>query len=156
MRQILGGLGLIVATALGAYPAFAQDSTSANFIMPGCRDYFGASIGDAFLRGYCLGLVEGAPRYAPGVAPHKELLTTKRKGYRPIHRQPTRSTARKFHKPSNRGATQDLAMPALAKKSALKRSSPPTQFCGTLCHTLRVHLRAGIAIRSRCRNRASA
>jgi Rap1a immunity proteins len=32
-----------------------------------CRDFIGARTGDAFVRGYCLGLVMGALRYAPGV-----------------------------------------------------------------------------------------
>jgi hypothetical protein len=53
MGQFLSSLGLIVVAVLGAYPAFAQkDIYSADYVMPGCRDFIGAGTDNAHLRGY--------------------------------------------------------------------------------------------------------
>jgi hypothetical protein len=65
VRQLLSGIGVIVVTVLGAYPALVQeDIYSANYVMPGCRDFLGAGAGSAHLGGYCVGLVIGVARYA--------------------------------------------------------------------------------------------
>jgi Rap1a immunity proteins len=37
--------------------------------MRGCRDYVTSKTGDAFLRGYCLGLVEGVAKNATNICP---------------------------------------------------------------------------------------
>ena len=65
VHQLLSGIGVIVVTVLGAYPALVQeDIYSANYVMPGCRDFLGAAAGSAHLGGYCVGLVIGVARYA--------------------------------------------------------------------------------------------
>jgi Rap1a immunity proteins len=65
VRQLLNGIGVIVVTMLGAYPALVQeDIYSANYVMPGCRDFLRAGTGSAHLGGNCVGLVIGVARYA--------------------------------------------------------------------------------------------
>lgn len=76
MGQFLSGIGLIVLTLLGGYPAFAQeDIYSANYVMPGCRDFLGKGTGSAHLGGYCVGLVIGVARhaYAPSICLPREV-----------------------------------------------------------------------------------
>ena len=76
MRQLLSGIGFIVVAVQSAYPAFAQkDIYSADYIMPGCRDFIGAGTATAHLRGYCVDLVMGVARdaYAPGICLPREV-----------------------------------------------------------------------------------
>ena len=75
MRQLLSGIGFIVLAVLGAYAAFAQkDIYSADYLMPGCRDFIGADTDNAHLRGYCVDLVIGLARdaYAPRICVPRE------------------------------------------------------------------------------------
>ena len=61
---------------MGAYPAFAQkDIYSADYIVPGCRDFIGIGIGNIHLRGYCVDLVIGVARdaYAPRICLPREV-----------------------------------------------------------------------------------
>jgi Rap1a immunity proteins len=77
MRQLLSGIGFIVAAVLSTYPAFAQkDIYSADYIMPGCRDFIGAGTANAHLRGYCVDLVIGVARdaYAPAICLPREVI----------------------------------------------------------------------------------
>jgi hypothetical protein len=109
MRQLLSGIGFIVLAVLGAYAAFAQkDIYSADYIVPGCRDFIRVGTGNAHLRGYCVDLVIGLARdaYAPRICVPREGSS--------IHRRPARSTARRLRSVSDRGITQNLAMWALA------------------------------------------
>jgi Rap1a immunity proteins len=75
MRQLLSGIGFIVVAVLSAYPAFAQkDIYSADYIMPGCRDFIRAGTDNAHLRGYCVDLVIGLAKdaYAPRICLPRE------------------------------------------------------------------------------------
>jgi Rap1a immunity proteins len=76
VRQLLSGISFTVLALLGAYPAFAQkDIYSADYIVPGCRDFIGVGTGNAHLRGYCVDLVIGVARdaYAPRICLPREV-----------------------------------------------------------------------------------
>ena len=76
MRQHLSGIGFIVLGVLGTYPAFAQkDIYSADYLMPGCRDFIRAGTGNTHLGGYCVDLVLGVARdaYAPRICLSREV-----------------------------------------------------------------------------------
>jgi hypothetical protein len=77
VRQLLSGIGFIAVAVLGgAYPALGQkDIYSANYVMPGCRDFIRAGTANAHLRGYCVDLVIGVARdaYAPGICLPQEV-----------------------------------------------------------------------------------
>jgi Rap1a immunity proteins len=76
MRQLLSRIGFILLAVLGAYAAFAQkDIYSADYLMPGCRDFIRASTDNAHLRGYCVDLVIGLARdaYAPRICLPREV-----------------------------------------------------------------------------------
>jgi Rap1a immunity proteins len=76
VRQFLSDISFIVLALLGAYPAFAQtDIYSADYIMPGCRDFIGAGTDNAHLRGYCVDLVVGVARdaYEPLICLPREI-----------------------------------------------------------------------------------
>jgi Rap1a immunity proteins len=76
VRQLLSGIGFIVVAMLCAYPAVAQkDIYSADYLLPGCRDFIGTGTSNAHLRGYCVDLVMGVARdaYAPGICLPREV-----------------------------------------------------------------------------------
>jgi hypothetical protein len=76
VRQLLSGISFIVLALLGAHSAFAQkDIYSADYIVPGCRDFIRVGTGNAHLRGYCVDLVIGVARdaYAPRICLPREV-----------------------------------------------------------------------------------
>src|SRR5262245_65157616 len=61
---------------LDAYPAFVQeDIYSANYVIPGCRDFIRAGTGSSHVRGYCVDLVIGFARnaYVPRICLPREV-----------------------------------------------------------------------------------
>ena len=59
-RLILRGLVLLTALMSSGGSVFAeQDKKSANYLMPGCRDPLTDSQSNAYLQGFCGGLVVG-------------------------------------------------------------------------------------------------
>ena len=76
MRQLLSTVGFIVMAVLGADPDFVrEDIYSADYVIPGCRDFIGAGAGTAHLRGYCVDLVIGVARnaYVPSICLPREV-----------------------------------------------------------------------------------
>src|SRR4029453_7323527 len=76
VRQLLSGISFIVLALLGAHSAFAQkDIYSADYIVPGFRDFIGVDTGNAHLRGYCVDLAIGVARdaYAPRICLPREV-----------------------------------------------------------------------------------
>jgi Rap1a immunity proteins len=76
VRQLLSGISFIVLALLGAHSAFAQkDIYSADYIVPGCRDFIGVDTGNAHLRGYCVDLAIGVARdaYPPRICLPREV-----------------------------------------------------------------------------------
>jgi hypothetical protein len=60
-RLGLHGIMVIAALMLSDGTAFAADTGSANYVMPGCRGVVGGDKNtDPFLRGLCFGLIAGA------------------------------------------------------------------------------------------------
>ena len=55
------GIAIIAALMLSGGSVFAeQDKKSANYVMPGCRDLLTDSQSNAYLQGFCGGLVVGS------------------------------------------------------------------------------------------------
>ena len=53
------GIVVIATLMLGCGAAFAEDTPSANFIMPGCRNIVAGHSTDPFKMGLCNGLISG-------------------------------------------------------------------------------------------------
>jgi hypothetical protein len=76
VRQRLIGIGFLAVAVLGADPAFVrEDIYSADYVMPGCREFIGAGSGTTHLRGYCVDLVIGVARnaYVPSICLPREV-----------------------------------------------------------------------------------
>jgi hypothetical protein len=61
---------LAIATVIVAQPASAGDTNhSANYYLPGCRDFANKRVSDQFLQGECIGILEGLSVMASDLDP---------------------------------------------------------------------------------------
>ena len=67
MFQLLRGFALVPAMLLGCGASIAEDTHSANFVMPGCREVERPS----YTAGYCMGIVStlAVDGLIPGICP---------------------------------------------------------------------------------------
>jgi hypothetical protein len=67
MLQLLRGIVLIAAIILNCEEALAEDISTANYVMPGCREFLTRTSEAAFAQGYCAGTVRALVYAASGV-----------------------------------------------------------------------------------------
>ena len=67
MLQLLRSTAFIAAIILHCEEALAEDIATANFVMPGCREFLTRTSQAAFAQGYCAGTVRALVYTAPGV-----------------------------------------------------------------------------------------
>src|SRR5437870_3591848 len=92
--SILGGLGLAAAAMLPLQPARAEemDLDSADYIMPGCRQFIVSNTPFYFLEGNCNGIIETLQFMSPDVCapPGSTLVEAVRIVVRYIDERPDR------------------------------------------------------------------
>jgi hypothetical protein len=69
LSLILRGIIVVAALMLTGGSALAEDTKSANYIMPGCRKLLTNDNSEAYLQGFCSGLIKGVFYLAEGTCP---------------------------------------------------------------------------------------